>query len=60
MREYVCADCGYVGDYDDGFSLGCCPACGCDDIYVVEREAEQSDQDFIDFWHECGFEVDGV
>lgn len=39
MREYVCADCGYQDGFED-FSQGCCPCCGCDDVYIVDREAE--------------------
>jgi len=27
---------------------------------AVDLDEENEDQEFVDFWHECGFDVDGV
>lgn len=38
MSKYVCLECGYMGSYDD-FLRGECPACGSNDVSIVdERE----------------------
>ena len=44
MRKYLCAECGFKGDFED-FQYGDCPCCHSEDVYLVHDEPADYDLD---------------